>query len=52
MKELSSKNNCEIVIVPHNLINQFKPLDISVSKAIKVFIENQYNNWFSNEVSV
>ena len=26
-RELSVKNNCEIVIVPHNLTNEFQPLD-------------------------
>ena len=29
-----------------------QPLNISVTKAAKKFKQNQYNNWFSNEVSV
>ena len=37
-------------IVPHNLTNKFQPLDISVNKAAKAFIQNMYNEWFSNEV--
>ena len=52
LKELWSENNCEIVTVPHNLTNEFQPLDISVNKAEKALIQNQYNDWFSNEVSV
>ena len=44
--------NCEIVIIPHNLTNKFQLLNISVTKAAKKFKQNQYNNWFSNEVSV
>ena len=51
LTELCFENNCEIVIVPHNLTNIFQPLDISVNKAAKGFTQNQYNNWFSNEVS-
>ena len=52
LKMLCSGNNCEIVIVPHNLTNKFQPLDISVKKAAKAFIQNQHNDWFLNEVSV
>ena len=29
MKRLSAKNNCELVIVSHNLTCKFQPLDIS-----------------------
>ena len=51
LRELCSENYCKVVIVPHNLTNQFQPLDISVNKAAKVFIQNMYNEWFSNEVA-
>ena len=52
LKELCSKNNCKIVIVLHNLTNKFQPLDISVNKAANAFIQNRYNDWFLNEVSI
>ena len=52
LKKLCSKNHCEVVIVPHNLTNKFQPLDISVNKAAKAFIQNKYNEWFSDEVSI
>ena len=52
LKGLCSENNSKIVIVLHNLTNKFQPLDICVNKAAKAFIQNQYNDWFSNEVSV
>ena len=51
LRELCSENYCEAVIVPHNLINKFQPIDISVNKAEKAFIQNMYNAWFSNEVA-
>ena len=38
MKRLSTKNNCELVIVPHNLTNKFQLLDTSVNQAAKKFI--------------
>ena len=51
LRELCSENYCEVVLVPHNLTNKSKPLDISVNKAAKAFILNMYNEWFSNEVA-
>ena len=35
LRELCLENNCEVVIVPHNLTNKFQPLDISVNEAAK-----------------
>ena len=52
LKELCSQNNGEVVIVPHNLTHKFQPLDISVNKAAKAFIQNLYNEWFSNQVAI
>ena len=49
--ELCRKNNCEVIIVPHNLTNKFQPLDITVNKPTKSFIFNSYNEWFSQQVS-
>ena len=39
-----------VVIVPHNLTNKFQPLDLSVNKAAKSFIQNKYNDWFAGQV--
>ena len=51
LRKLSSENRCEIVIVPHNLTNKFQPLDLTVNKAAKAFVQNQYNDWFSDQVA-
>ena len=51
LRELCPENNCEVVIVPHNLTKKFRPLDINVNKAEKLcFLQNRYNDWFSNQV--
>ena len=50
LKEFCSKNRCEIVIVPHNLTNKFQTSGLTVNKAAKAFIQNQYNDWFSDQV--
>lgn len=52
MRELWSENSCDVVIVRHNLTNEFQPQDLSVNKAVKAFIQNKYNNWFADQVSV
>ena len=46
LKELSSENNCEIVIVPYNRTNKFQPLDtvLSANKTAEVLMQNQYND--------
>ena len=44
LKKLCAENNCDVVIVPHNLTNKFQPLDLSVNKAAKSFIQNKYND--------
>ena len=38
------------VIVPHNLTIKFQPLDLSVYKAAKSFVQNKYNDWFADQV--
>ena len=49
--ELCRKNNCKVIIVPHNLTNKSHPLDITVNKPAKSFISNSCNEWFSQQVS-
>ena len=34
------------------MTHKFQPLDISVNKAAKAFIQNLYNEWFSNQVAI
>ena len=38
------------MIVPHNLTNKSQPLDLSVNKTTKSFIQNKYNEWFADQV--
>ena len=43
MKQLSTKNNCELVIVQHNLTKKFQPLGICINQAEKNYISNKFN---------
>ena len=47
LRKLCMSNNCEAVIVPHNLTNKFQPLDLSVNKDAKAFISEKYNTWMT-----
>ena len=52
LRELCSENYCEVAIVPHNLINKFQPLDISVNKVAKAFIQNITSGKMSSIMSI
>ena len=51
IKALCLKNDCKLVIVPHNLTNKFQPLDISINQKAKKFISHKFNTWYANRVS-
>ena len=48
--KLCGKNNCALIIVPHNLTNKFQPLDITVNKPAKSFIKDKYM-WYNELVA-
>ena len=50
LKKPCAESNCDVVIVPHNLTNKFQPLELSVIKAAKSFIQNRYNDGFADHV--
>ena len=51
IKKLCLKNDYELVIVPHNLINKFQPLDISINQKAKKFVSHKFNTWYADPVS-
>ena len=38
------------MIFPRNLTKKFQPLDLTVNKVAKAFIQNRYNHWFSDQI--
>ena len=38
------------MVAPHSLTDKFQPLDLSVNKAVKSFIQNKYNDLFADQV--
>ena len=51
MKRLCAKNNCEFVIVPHNLTNKFQSLDIRINQSVKKIISNKFSACYADIVS-
>ena len=51
IKKLCLKNDCELVILPHNLTNKFQPLDISVNQKARKFPPHKFNTWYVDRVS-
>ena len=51
MKSLCNKNNCELVIVPHNLTNKFQLLDLSINQKAKKYVSSKFNEWYAERVS-
>ena len=49
--KLCCKNNCDLIIVPHNLTNKFHPLDITVNKPAKSFINDKYIMCYTEQVA-
>ena len=51
LRELCGENNCDVVILPHNLNNKFQPVNLLVKKVAEWVIQNKYNDWFADQVS-
>ena len=45
------ENDCELVIVPHNLTSKFQPFDISINQKVKKFVSHKFNTWYADRVS-
>ena len=50
MINLLHKYKCIFIPVPNNPKNLFQLLDISVNKSAECFLEDEYQNWWANEV--
>ena len=51
IKKLCLKNDCELVIVPHNSTNKFQPLDISINQKAKESVSHKCNTWYADRAS-
>ena len=47
---LLEQNNLDIVIVPANCTDRLQPMDVSVNKAVKTFLRQQFQEWYAHEI--
>ncbi len=43
-------NNFDIVFVPANCTDRLQPLDVSVNKAAKNFMHEQFQHWYAEQI--
>ena len=48
--KLLEENNIDIVLVPANCTDRLQPLDISVNKAAKNFMRDQFQSWYAEKI--
>ena len=46
------ENNIDVLLVPANCTDRLQPLDISVNKAVKEFLRNEFQGWYAEQVKI
>ena len=49
--EALEKHNIQSVLVPASCTDRLQPLDLSVNKAAKTFLNNEFQHWYADEIS-
>ena len=44
------ENNIHVVSIPPNCTNRLQPMDLSVNKSVKEFIQGKFRDWFSEQI--
>ena len=48
--KLLDDNHVRIAMIPPNCTDRLQPLDVSVNKAVKNFLHQQFENWYATRV--
>ena len=48
--QLLEDNNIRIAMVPPNCTDRLQPMDVSVNKAVKNFLRQQFQRWYADQV--
>ena len=47
---LLEEDNIHVVVVPANCMGRLQPLDLSLNKAVKDFVQREFQIWYSEKV--
>ena len=47
---LLGQNNIEYVIVPPNCTDRLQPLDVSINKPVKDFLQSKFTDWYAEKI--
>ena len=50
--KMLEENHIDILLVPANCTDRLQPLDISVNKAVKDFLRNEFQGWYAIQVQI
>ena len=50
MKQLVSDNHGKMIPVPNNMTQKFQPLDLTVNRSCKAFVQKESQTWYANQV--
>ena len=48
--KLLDSNNIDVVLIPPNCTDRLQPLDLSVNKAAKEFLQKKFQNWYATKI--
>ena len=48
--QLLEDNHINVVMVPANCTDRLQPLDVSINKPAKTFLQQQFNKWYAEQI--
>ena len=51
MTELLERQHIHSCLIPPNTTDRLQPMDIAVNKPAKAFLKEQFQNWYSEQVT-
>ena len=48
--KLIDENHINVIIIPANCTDRLQPMDLAVNKALKDFLQSQFQKWYAEEV--
>jgi len=50
--KMLEENHIDVLLVPANCTDGLQPLDVSINKAVKDFLRNEFQGWYASQVQI